>query len=503
MDAVQEKASAAIGNTKKLPFEEPHRNYMKQVPLWDRYEDVMSGMEDVQTKQKWLTKYPLEVDEFYEHRVKQSEFLGTSEIAIERMAGAVSPSQPQFTSKSAKVVEWMDDVDGIGTSFRDYMEERSEAANVMGIDFVLVTKTGPVLEVPEGTELTKAQEEEAGEVTVALESITAREVVSWGIKNGVPEWVAVRKYVRESSGPLGEMKLMERWRVFEKNTMQAYEREVNDSIEEEELVAVGGVIEHNLGRVPIEPVYGNRKGDFLGKSFISGSSRADLAKFREDSSGQAIRDTHAHPLLTMTSSRDLKDIMKGGMAFRLEPDEAMGYVPLDGTAMDKRAEASERFLREGVRVTGSNPSFTSDEQTFRGESGVAAKHRHTQTEERHITRHTKQLEKAAVGILDLVATIFEDFASPDKIEPDYNTANFVNTFEATDLESMTRNYESTLTMIDSETYDKTMQKKIALRMVADAPLETREQIKKEIDEAEPQDHDEDPNEPPMFGDKQN
>ena len=474
--------AALPADRERLPFELEHPYYVKTKPLLDRFEAVTDGIESEEERKRWLPQFPFELDDLYGHRIATSVFLGGSQVAVERLVGAVFASEPQLLSKSKLVTAWLEDVDGEGTCLRDLMEEASGEANTDGIHYALVTKTGPLLDLEEGQEASKAQELEAGESSAAVELIDARNVPSWGMRAGRVVWAGIRQVVRQAPDPDAPPSVVERWRLVEFNRMRIFERELKDDHEEDQKLELMDEVEHNLGRLPLVPVYGGRRKRFQGDSYIKAASRADLAKLREDSWGQQARNIHANPVLALKSSRKLKEIWIGGNAVRLEPDEEMAYVPLDSGPLDQRTQASERFTREAVRVTGSNPSFTSDGLTFQGESGVAQRQRFSQTEQRYIQRHTRGLERATTAIMDIATLILEDV---DEVEAGTNSAQYFNTFEVLELESLVRSYNGVALSIESPTFHRTVQTQLALRLVADAPQETREAIRAEIEEADP------------------
>lgn len=499
-DEVQREIGTTIGTApvvptddrEKQPFELEHPAYLAMCPLIDRYEAVIDGLEADKERKKWLPQFPFELDDLYEARVKSTVFLGGSEVSVERLVGAVFASDPQITSTSEKVTAWLDNVDGEGTSLRDAMEEASGEANTDGIHYGLITKRGPMIDGEDG-EVSKAQEEAAGETTARLELLDARNVPSWGMIAGRVVWAAVRQVVREAPTPTEKPKTIERWRVIDRDTTTLWERELKDQAgEEEKLEQVGEPIEHGLGRMPLVPLYGNRVRRFQGKSYIKAASRADIAKLREDSWGQQARNIHANPILALKSSRKLKEIWIGGNAVRLEADEELGYIPLDSGALDQRTDAAERYTREAVRVTGSNPTFTTDGLTFQGESGVAQRQRFSQTEQRYIKRHTRSLERTTIALMDLAYLILEDADEvPTDGETAVNSAQYFNTFEVLELDTLGRSYAGVAMSIESPTFHRTVQTQIALQMVGDASQAVKDQIRKEIEASDPIDDSED------------
>lgn len=473
-----------VSKRTKKPFECFHRHYEDNVERWKVYAAILDGFEKDRDKRNALPQFPYELDDLYAARLKASHFLGGAEVAVERLVGAVFASEPEFTSASEAVTAWMKDVDGDGTTLRDVLEESSEAANVFSVHFVLVTKTGPKL-VPavDGTPITKAQELAAGNIGVMVEPLSAFSVINWGQKENKITWASVRTVETESDSPNDAPVSYEKWRVVTASSITVYRRDFKNGEEDEESEPkFVETIDHNLGLLPLVPIYGRRRKKFQGKSYIKAAARADVAKFHEDSWGAQIRNVHANPILGIKSSRKLKEIYIGANAVRLEPDEEMAYINPNALPFDARKDASERYTREAIRVTGSNPTFTSDGLTFAAESGVAGRQRFEQTEQRYIKRHARGIEVAATKILDLAYLIFEDATVADL--EGKNSAQVFDAFEVLDLGETTKVYRDVELSIDSPTFHKVAKTRIALGLCVGSATAEREAIKKEIEAAE-------------------
>ena len=465
---------------RRMPFEHPHPWYAAQMKdnRWLRYRAIQDGMERPEDLKKYLPQFPYELDNLYEHRIRNSYFLGGSNTAVERLVGAVFAAEPNFRSEAESVVSWVDDIDGEGTSLRDWVEELSGEANWMGAAFAVITKPA----APDGVEVLTEMDEMILDLRrPVVESLKVEDVPAWGFDDrGGIAWVAVRQTVARQESPTAARLLVERWRVFDRVAINVYERPIDPdtgAADEDEVLTHRGMIEHGLGVLPVVPIYGRFRQKMQGESFIKGASRADVAKLLEDSWGSQIRNTHANPILALSSDRDVSSIYIGGNVVRLEPDEEMKYIPQPSLPFDARDKAAEKFTHEAIAQTGSNPSFTSSGTTRRGESGVAQQTRFSQTEKRHILAHTRRLEMAATRLMDLAEMILEDRTMR---ELGANHAQFFNTFEVFELEGLARVYNSIAPSIDSDTFHAEMQTNLSMRLVADAPQDVRAKIRDEI-----------------------
>ena len=267
------------------------------------------------------------------------------------------------------------------------------------------------------------------------------------------------------------------------NEIVTFEGVVDDGEDEAAELREVERVAHNLGRLLVVPVYGRKVREFEGVAFIKGSTRADISKLREDSWGQQIRNVHGCPILVLESARKMTDIWVGSAALRLEPGEKAYYLNNDGSMAASRNEAADRFGREAMRLTGSNPSFTAEGLTFRGESGVAQRERFTHTEQRFISRHTRDLARAAREIIHLATMILEDLES-DQVDGETITASFFNVFDVMTLEELARVYQATELSIDSPTYHRVVRRTLARGVAYAATPQEMAQIEKEINAAE-------------------
>ena len=94
-------------NREPRPFEHRHPHFVKLLPLLTRYRAVMGGMETTEERKAYLPKFPHELDDLYDHRVETTEFLGSSETAVERLTGAVfaSPAPALLDPRAGQPVD--------------------------------------------------------------------------------------------------------------------------------------------------------------------------------------------------------------------------------------------------------------------------------------------------------------------------------------------------------------------------------------------------------------
>ena len=476
-------AVEALGDKAK-PFENPHPHFVRTHLQVDRCRAVVDGIETDEGKRRWLPAFPYEREELYRFRLMNSNFLGTSESSVERLVGAVFAQEPEFGCEEDAVKEWLDNTDGEGGRFRDMLEESSTEANTATIRYLLVIpRVAAVIDEETGEEIedpSEAQVAAAGGPTVEVEDFTFEEVPSWGVSGRRVIWAAARKVVSRQPSPFDEAEEVEVWTVVTDTEIARFERPYETDANKLRELAEVSSITHGFGRIPLVPFYGRRCGPFRGKALIKASSRADLSGFHESSWGTQVRNIHANPILTLKSGRDLKKIYIGSNVVRLEDDEELDYVNIASTAFDARDSAVERFTREGMRQTGSNPTFTSDGTTFRGESGVAAKERFSHTEKRYITDHASDLAQSAGDVLTLVdmALTGSDWETARK----RNDVQLFSSAEALSVDDRRSAYRDVSLEIESPTFHRVVQRQIALAIAAGATREELDQIRTEIDE---------------------
>lgn len=484
-------AETAASSREKKPFEavNPWHAEMSQDRRWPLLRACKDEFSDPADISRFVNQYPFEEPAHYQFRKSEATYLGVCGSAVERLMGAVFAADPNIQVPSGDLEEWTRSVDQHGKSFLQLVQDSATEAAWIGTDVLLLTRPPvPIAELtPEelpsedGTpgSMSKAREIELGLNKAVVHHYRAEEMIDWGPSDNAPQWVVFRKTVQRRASPMDPVKSFRTWRVVTSDSITDFEIEIGeDGKEKGEIAEVQSVL-HKVGRPPVVVFPGQRISDMTGLSWVRGGARADLAKLREDCQSSASRARHANPFLRIKSDRPIKELISGGGAVRLSSDEEADYIALDSASFDIRESASERFTREGHRLTGANPSFTNEGATFGGESGIAAMVRHEQTEKRRIDTAAAGIRNAAVQLLRVAHAVIEDAPVDPNLEVG---VQIITTSEIMDLSSRAQNYQRVGPDIQSPTFHRYMAERLALSLMGDAPEDIIDAVKAEIAE---------------------
>lgn len=451
-----------------------------------RWRAILDGFEDVNQKREYLGKATFELSENYDCRIDMSYFMGLSEMAIEQLVGAVLGQEPKIDVHE-DMLDFLDNVDGAGTTLLEFDETAAREALGMGIAYIGVD--GPMTMPNEAP--TRLQELGAGMNRAFLTLYQAEDVINWSTdERGHLEWVMIRQIVSEQGSPTEDRRHFEQLTLYDRESFRRWRREVDengsaigqstDFVE----VPIGNPI-HRMGFVPVFPVYGIRRAPMVGDSIIRASSRADLAAFQDESWAAMARYRHANPILKLFSDEDINKIFSGNVV-RLKKDsnveEDMEYLELSKAALDVREEAMKRYRMMAVTLSGVNPQAVPDSAgSTTGESGIAQRVRFTQTQKNQIARFSSKFEATMIRVLGAAEMWIRGIDEPSGD----NAFQIKSTFEVTEADDLVRRLEKVeFGLIPSETLVRELMKQAAAKLAGDLNPDIAQQIKDEIDNAD-------------------
>lgn len=452
----------------------PHYESMDTLERWQRWRAVLDEMDTKEAKEKFLPRTEVELSSDYEFRIKTAEFLGGTDSALARISGAVFGTPAKIEVKDPDVEAFIKDCDGAGQKLVDFFEGIvSPEAQGMGLGFIGIDKAPKKAET-----VNKAQDREMGHLKCFLTFYAAEEITNWGLDAvGLPSWVIVSRAITKQDSPSSPIRYFAERRVIDTKEITIYRKELDKDGKPKDDKAryamEGQPVPHGLGEVPIVPVYGKRHGSFAGWCVVPGSVRADIQRFNVETWHALDLYRHANQILTLTSSREISEIVKGPV-FRLLEDEELAYVSPGSVGFQANEEAIKRLKMDGREQSGTNPAATSDgANSTTGESGIAQRVRFTHTEKRAIEEHARQMENGIREVLRIVAKYFGT-----TIEP---AVTFYTTFDTSELPDLMNTYGRSQFWIDSPTWQRAMLKQIAAKSIPDLDDAEKEQISKEID----------------------
>ena len=154
-----------------------HPDYEAWEGEWERYRDVLG--DDLVEKEHYLPQNKFEPVSQYEFRVKVSQFIPESGIAIDRLLGALYEDQPKRDMKGheADLRPFLEAADTHGKSWSAVVEEIAFNLLGYGATRVLVNVRMPS-DIPEGG-LTRAEEQQRTDLKPQIINYTPASIIDW------------------------------------------------------------------------------------------------------------------------------------------------------------------------------------------------------------------------------------------------------------------------------------------------------------------------------------
>lgn len=482
---------------------------------WPRYRLILRTPETEKEKRELLPQGQFEKDTHFETRVKLSEWLGVLEHVVDRFIGGVFQEPAEFDFKSHEnVKEWAGNVDGQQTSLTSWIEGCALESLVMGGIGVFVDRPAPdlakaaALKVDPSKVSDRATVEKLGAYWPRLVTVRVEEIINWYPDAGPLEWVKLERLVREQKSPLGKAEEFVEWIIIDREKVQKFRAklaespkiEIVDKVgidgsaimtqqtlkfdgEPKEVTAAGGV-PHGAGICPFEFLYGREVGLLRGKSAFAGTMRADVSRFREDSSGRFARYLHNVPLLKLKlgANRKVSEVIRensSALKLNAEASEDADYAstPTDGFVVTQNEV--EKLRLEGYAQGSADPSGMFDGGS-QPESGKKARYRERQTEGRSMANYAANLAQFAQGILEIVTRRLSPTAPAFDAVAFTGSARYADRFDLETTQDLIDQWNEIGHEIQDDDWQKHMLTRIALKMAGDVSKEQADKFRKGI-----------------------
>ena len=253
---------------------------------------------------KYLQKGVAESDVDYKKRLAETEPFLTSPKLLAYVVASIYNPEPHYTG----VDEYrgrMASVNGYEQSYVQAMMEVCDTGLVCGFAFMLVDST----RTPEMGAMTKAQADAKG-VRPILTTYDPLGIRDWEYDDKGLSWVHLFKTQTCRSSPMEKRKTVGVHTIADRQKIDIYE-ETKEAGGKKKITFKSSV-RHNMGEVPGEFllfVQQKKKKRGVGRSFIHGSSRADLAGLRAESYRAISLQVHGTPHLWRRLSSDEWEMM--------------------------------------------------------------------------------------------------------------------------------------------------------------------------------------------------
>jgi hypothetical protein len=451
-----------------------HPEYAARKTVWRRYSDLYRGGETFRNNaSEYLIPRSKEPADVYRERLNRVFYENYAGSIIDWYAATVVRREPvmTFEGSNERGIEFFDqfvrNCDLRGTSISEFFRQRLVQALVYGKSYFAV-------EFPRATGMvaSRAEEDALGRSRAYLVDYAPEDVINWSYDaSGTLEWIVIRTANLKQAGVTeSEWRRELRWVYYDRETFRLYSQEVTDASAKDgaiELIAEG---RHGLAEQHRVPVFEMQVGE--GLWMMNKAAQLQLEHFNKSNAlGWALTmGLFATPVIY--SDREWNQIAGESYYIQLGPNDRFGWTEPAGHVYQIAADNLERLKDEIYRVCYAM-NLAGGTQAHTMQSAVSKQRDFAVTQE--ILRGYGDTVKAAIRqVLEAVNTARQDGLFIDITGMDeFDIGDF-----GTELDDAKRLLEIG---IQSDTLNKQLFKRLALKYFSDIRQDVKNQIVAEID----------------------
>lgn len=457
--------------TNNSHIEQEHPDYSVRAKMWRRYRDLYAGGEQFRKHAaEYLIPRQKEGPEVFQERLDRIFYENYLGSIVDWYTATLVRREPalEFSGSDERAkaffADFVQNCDFRGTTLTQFFKQQMTEALVCGKSYV-------VADFPRssGNALTRAQEDAAGSSRAYLTPYSADEVINWSYDNrGELEWIVIRtSWLKQDSAKSFGWKRETRWIHYDREKFEIYERSGDDQ-KAIDLIDQGTHGFAAMGRVPVFEI---RVSD--GLWLTNKIASLQLEHFNKSNAlGWALTmGLFAMPVIY--SDREFKQIMGESYYIQLSPGDQFGWTEPSGNVFQIATDNLERLKNEIYRV--SYLMQQAGDGSGGNQSGLSRQWDFSVTQE--ILRSYGDTMKDAIRqVLNAIATARQDDLIID--------ATGLDEFDITDFSTDASDAQSLLNLgIQSPTLAKQVQKRVAMKYLADARQDIKNRIAEEIDAA--------------------
>jgi len=459
-----------------------HPDYMDFEEDWQIYRDVMGeGRVD---KSTYLPRGLVEVDKQYAIRLRLSQFLPETHLAVEKVVAGLYQHNPTRDLKDTQLSTWCGNVDREGAAWSQYVEDI--AAKMLSYGSLRLLVTTPVLRAVDGSVMQSPSR--ADEISQRAEPYlvlyTPLSVIDWDVDEFARlTFVRIKEegWARLGSGHVAVTKFIE----YDRASLSYWVFHNIDG--DQTLVESVEGSPHNLGLVPmVTDCFPRRVRPMIGGGYIRHAARADIQKFQAESDQVYDTHVHAHPVFWAAVKAELAQIGIGSTSFiKLDPDsnEKVGYAqsPVGASEMLKMLIDEKRAVI--YRQAGTDPlGVLSTKSTSFQTSGVSRAWSFGTSEARLLRRVASRMEVVERRVFELLSRYYSAKESTSIDETLFKgSITYPEEFDLSATDTLIDETDRIGELINSEKLQRKLQHRIAAAKVGDAPEEDLREIHDEIE----------------------
>jgi hypothetical protein len=470
-----------------------HTLYSKNYDRWNRrWKLIFGDVESSSGKRAFLPQGEYEDDDFYDDRVTLSEVVPEMPPVIRRIANKIFGEEIVRSWNDDDLSALEKNMDGRNTRAKTFMRNQARKVAVLGVMHVLCDKPA----WPKGKKpKTLDDERSMGLRLPFFVAYSPLEVVNWSTdRNNNLEWALTRVIRYDMDDDMEAVTYVE-FTKWERNAwtrwtfraggkygarLQAVTGEENPGFDKPQ--------PHNVGRVPLTPIYFDYVEPMIGQGLSDEAFRADLLKIRAESNLTWDAYVHAHPQLAFWTKRDPKaDIGLGTSAvlkLDVNEDEDARYLTPEDNAFAVNEWLIENLIETTIRHQGVDPLGVISKKGVRQESGIKAAWSFKTSEEQILQNFAEALQSAEEHMFENAARLLDGNAQPFAArvfeEKFKGSVRYPKKFDLTSPKERMEQFIQARKHIKSKTLLTELALAIAFAYTQDLPSKAVDEIEKEI-----------------------
>jgi hypothetical protein len=457
-----------------LDIDREHPQYKARKEVWRCYRDLYAGGEQFKLNAgRHLIPRQKEPGDVYRERLTRVFYENYIGSIVDWYAATLFRREPVLTFEGtneqgqAFFGEFIEDVDRKGTAFSDFLRKQLVVAMVSGAGYVLVDF--PRMGQPPGS---RAEEDELGASRAYLVEYAAEDLINWNLdEHGNYEWVVLRtELTKQDSVEDTEWRREKRWSYYDKQNFRLYRQMITGGgAEPVELIDEGL---HGLAKLQRVPLFALRIPEGLWMLNRAGSLQLEHFNKSNALSWALTMGLFAMPVVY--SEREWSQMVGESYYIQLGPEDRFGWTEPEGKvyqiAADNLASLQEEIYRVCYMPQAGAPLGQGGRQ-----SGVSKQLDSSITQE--------VLRAYGDAVKDLVRRVLKAINAAREDDLAIGVTG-LDEFDISDFAVEVDDAQKLLALgAESPTLRKEVQKKLALKYLADARQDVKDRIVAEIESA--------------------
>jgi hypothetical protein len=457
-----------------LDIDREHPQYKARKEVWRCYRDLYAGGEQFKLNaHRHLIPRQKEPGDVYRERVMRVFYENYIGSIVDWYAATLFRREPVLTFEGTNEQgqsffgDFIEDVDRKGTAFADFLRNQLVGAMVAGASFVLVDFPR-IGQKPES----RAEEDALGASRAYLVEYAAEDLINWNLdEHGNYEWVVLRtELTKQDRVEDTDWRRERRWAYYDKQNFRLYRQVITGGgAEPVELIDEGL---HGLAKLNRVPLFGLRIPE--GLWMVNRAGSLQLEHFNKSNALSWALTMGLFAMPVVYSEREWSQMVGESYYIQLGPEDRFGWTEPEGKvyqiAANNLASLQEEIYRVCYMPQAGGPLGQGGRQ-----SGISKQLDSSITQE--------VLRAYGDAVKDLVRRVLKAINAAREDDLAIGVTG-LDEFDISDFAVEVDDAQKLLALgAESVTLRKEVQKKLALKYLADARQDVKDRIVAEIESA--------------------